>query len=188
MRCFVFDPLPALTTILLFCAGVINVVADTYRQSYPSSESLPCVLTSRSNTAPPYHLGSAPPECSPPPIPAFPPRPKFTTSPLNKEPPPAYSRTQESSPKSGVRERLDRPPPYSRIPQQSTFGTSIPKTSMYKAESMTLETMRGGDRSNHSSFFPEQGEYKIYIDTIICFNKKNISMITSINHSEVKNA
>eukprot|EP00092_Neocalanus_flemingeri_P007704 GFUD01008320.1.p1 GENE.GFUD01008320.1~~GFUD01008320.1.p1 ORF type:complete len:1742 (+),score=284.79 GFUD01008320.1:752-5977(+) len=130
---------------------------DTYRQSYPSSESLPCVLTSRSNTAPPYHLGSAPPECSPPPIPAFPPRPKFTTSPLNKEPPPAYSRTQESSPKSGVRERLDRPPPYSRIPQQSTFGTSIPKTSMYKAESMTLETMRGGDRSNHSSFFPEQG-------------------------------
>jgi len=101
--------------------------------------------------------GSAPPECSPPPIPAFPPRPKFTTSPLNKEPPPAYSRTQESSPKSGVRERLDRPPPYSRIPQQSTFGTSIPKSSMYKAESMTLETMRGGDRSNHSSFFPDQG-------------------------------
>jgi len=130
---------------------------DTYRQSYPSSESLPCVLTSRSNTAPPFHLGSAPPECSPPPIPAFPPRPKFTTSPLNKEPPPAYSRTQESSPKAGVRERIDRPPPYSRIPQQSTFGTSIPKTSMYKAESMTLETMRGGDRSNHSSFFPEQG-------------------------------
>merc|ERR1712013_182057 len=38
-----------------------------------------------------------------------------------------------------------------------TFGTSIPKSSMYKAESMTLETMRGGDRSNHSSFFPDQG-------------------------------
>ena len=161
--CFVFDPFLVFTTSLLFCSGVINVVADTYRQSYPSSESLPCVLTSRSNTAPPYHLGSAPPECSPTPIPAFPPRPKFTTSPLNKEPPPAYSRTQESSPKSGVRKRLERPPPYSRIPQTSTFGTSIPKTSMYKAESMTLETMRGGDRSNHSSFFPEQCEYYIYI-------------------------
>eukprot|EP00092_Neocalanus_flemingeri_P007705 GFUD01008321.1.p1 GENE.GFUD01008321.1~~GFUD01008321.1.p1 ORF type:complete len:1765 (+),score=291.33 GFUD01008321.1:752-6046(+) len=119
---------------------------DVNRQQIKASQ-----LKSRKNK------GSAPPECSPPPIPAFPPRPKFTTSPLNKEPPPAYSRTQESSPKSGVRERLDRPPPYSRIPQQSTFGTSIPKTSMYKAESMTLETMRGGDRSNHSSFFPEQG-------------------------------
>ena len=158
------------------------VVAESYRQSYPSSESLPCVLTSRSNTAPPYPLGSAPPECSPPPIPAFPPRPKFTTSPLNKEPPPAYSRTQESSPKSAVRERLDRPPPYSRIPQQSTFGTSIPKSSMYKAESMTLETMRGGDRSNHSSFFPDQGEYYL-----VCYHlKPNNDHINQLTESGVK--
>merc|ERR1719356_2208777 len=39
--------------------------------------------------------------------------------------------------------------------QQSTFGKAA---TMYKAESLSLEAMRGvGDRSNHSSFFPDQG-------------------------------
>lgn len=50
-----------------------------------------------------------------------------------------------------------RPPAYTRNPVQSTFSSpGATKPAMYKAESMTLETMRG-DRPNHSSFFPEQG-------------------------------
>jgi len=90
-------------------------------------------------------VSSAPPECSPPPVPTFPPRPR-----LGGAPPSYTSRTTDSSPKA-------RPPAYTRNPVQSTFSSpGATKPAMYKAESMTLETMRG-DRPNHSSFFPEQG-------------------------------
>jgi len=95
-------------------------------------------------------VSSAPPECSPPPIPSFPPRPRLGGA---GNAPPAYtSRTTDSSPKA-------RPSGYSRQPVQSTFSSpgGPTKPAMYKAESMTLETMRGDRSTNHSSFFPEQG-------------------------------
>jgi len=94
-------------------------------------------------------VSSAPPECSPPPIPSFPPRPRLGGA---GNAPPAYtSRTTDSSPKA-------RPSGYSRQPVQSTFSSpgGPTKPAMYKAESMTLETMRGDRSTNHSSFFPEQ--------------------------------
>ena len=86
-----------------------------------------------------------PPDCSPPP----PPRPKLA----GKE-----GRTGQDSPKT-------RLPPFSRAapPQQSqqvsvsTFGKAA-SSALYKAESLSLEAVRG-DRGNHSSFFPEQGNY-----------------------------
>ena len=75
-----------------------------------------------------------PPDCSPPP----PPRPKLA----------AKERLGQDSPKT-------RPPAYSRGPShQSTFGK---QPAIYKAESLSLEAMRG-DRGSHSSFFPDQGK------------------------------
>ena len=92
-----------------------------------------------------------PPDCSPPP----PPRPKLA----GKE-----GRAGQDSPKT-------RPPPFSRPqPQQSTFGKAPAVGSgsgLYKAESLSLEAVRG----NHSSFFPEQQPGKYHwskADTVSC--------------------
>ena len=81
--------------------------------------------------------GAPPPECSPPP----PPRPKFGGG--------AGGRSMES-PKM-------RPGqfPGQQSRGQSTFGKAA---TMYKAESLSLEAMRGGSMGNHSTFFQDQGK------------------------------
>ena len=49
-------------------------------------------------------------------------------------------------------------------PQQSTFGKGASSGSgLYKAESLSLEAVRG-DRGNHSSFFPEQQQQGKYCE------------------------
>lgn len=91
--------------------------------------------------------GAPPPDCSPPP----PPRPKFGAGAVRGA---GYG---TESPKSGSG---PRPGSYhrggggARVAGGSTFGKAA---TMYKAESLSLEAMRG-DRSNHSSFFPDQGK------------------------------
>merc|ERR1719402_1774656 len=147
---------------------------DLFRQSYPSSESLPSRIC---NNAPVLYLTAGhapPPDCDPPPVPPFPGRPKFTAN-TPRDSPPAYSAvagrttgTESSSPKLGGGGRdssgnttRERPPPYSRHNNKSsssggsTFAPSSRGGSMFKAESMSLEAMRGS--GNHSSFFREQG-------------------------------
>ena len=94
------------------------------------------------------NIGAPPPDCSPPP----PPRPKFGGGVGGRN---AIKSGAMESPKSSsgasFTSRLT-----SGASQQSTFGKSA---TMYKAESLSLEAMRGaGDRSNHSSFFPDQGK------------------------------
>jgi len=84
--------------------------------------------------------GAPPPDCSPPP----PPRPKFH--------PGRVMSGQSDSPKSGTSVRSSSGAYTRALTQQSTFGKAA---TMYKAESLSLEAMRGG--SNHSSFFPDQG-------------------------------
>lgn len=81
--------------------------------------------------------GAPPPECSPPP----PPRPKFGGG---------AGRSMES-PKMRPGQF---PGQHSR--GQSTFGKAA---TMYKAESLSLEAMRGGSMGNHSTFFQDQGEF-----------------------------
>ena len=93
--------------------------------------------------------GAPPPDCSPPP----PPRPRL-----------GLGRGQDS-PKAGSHHGSGPRPGYgshSRGPQpQSTFGKAA---TMYKAESLSLEAMRGG--SNHSSFFPDQGKTRLKFTAI----------------------
>ena len=92
--------------------------------------------------------GAPPPDCSPPP----PPRPKFGAGAVGQRA--GYG---ADSPKSGSG---PRPGSYHRggggprAAGGSTFGKAA---TMYKAESLSLEAMRG-DRANHSSFFPDQGK------------------------------
>merc|ERR1719278_2075681 len=124
--------------------------AQPSRRSNGEGRPLKAGQQLRPRNKPHKGVSSAPPECSPPPIPSFPPRPRLGGA---GNAPPAYtSRTTDSSPKA-------RPSGYSRQPVQSTFSSpgGPAKPAMYKAESMTLETMRGDRSANHSSFFPGQG-------------------------------
>ena len=91
--------------------------------------------------------GAPPPECSPPP----PPRPKFG----------AGHRSVES-PKTGVRPGHGQYPAPGGHRAQSTFGKAA---TMYKAESLSLEAMRGG--SAHSTFFHDPGKIMITDHPII---------------------
>ena len=87
----------------------------------------------RGGAAPP------PPDCSPPP----PPRPKLA----GKE-----GRAGQDSPKSRGAPAFTRQHQHQSV---STFGKAA-SSALYKAESLSLEAVRG-ERGNHSSFFPEQG-------------------------------
>ena len=93
--------------------------------------------------------GAPPPDCSPPP----PPRPKFGAGALGQR----GAGLGADSPKSGSG---SRPGSHTRgggprVSGGSTFGKAA---TMYKAESLSLEAMRGDRQSNHSSFFPDQGK------------------------------
>lgn len=93
--------------------------------------------------------GAPPPDCSPPP----PPRPKFGAGAVGQRGPGygADSPKSGSGPRPGSYHRGGGGP---RAAGGSTFGKAA---TMYKAESLSLEAMRG-DRANHSSFFPDQGK------------------------------
>ncbi|XP_023343055.1 rho GTPase-activating protein 190 isoform X4 [Eurytemora carolleeae] len=86
--------------------------------------------------------GSAPPECSPPPIPSLAGRPSFTSS--------------SPSPQLG----RERPNPFSRPMKSSTFNASLPGVhGIFKADSMPLEMVKGKGMEHNNFFQAGSDEY-----------------------------